>query len=97
MNRQKHRKSRPVIIAAGEALIDLVPFQNTDERHPLSALAPRPGGGPYNTAVALGRLGSPTAFLSRISTDAFGEALLDRLNASGVRRACGSLSVGLEA
>ena len=66
-------------------MIDLVPFQNTDERHPLSALAPRPGGGPYNTAVALGRLGSPTAFLSRISTDAFGEALLDRLNASGVR------------
>ncbi|MFF8815679.1 carbohydrate kinase family protein [Streptomyces pactum] len=47
-------------------------------------MLPRPGGGPYNTAVALGRLGSPTAFCSRISTDAFGEALLSGLRADGV-------------
>ncbi|MFD9907231.1 carbohydrate kinase [Streptomyces sp. NPDC059063] len=51
---------------------------------PLPALAPRLGGGPFNTAVALGRLGSPTAFCSRVSLDAFGEALLAGLRAAGV-------------
>lgn len=50
----------------------------------LPALLPRLGGGPYNTAMALGRLGSGTAFCSRVSTDAFGEALLAGLRADGV-------------
>ena len=69
-----------MIVVAGEALIDLVP-QGTGA---LADLKPALGGGPYNTAVALGRLGSPTAFCSRVSYDAFGEALLDRLRESGV-------------
>ncbi|SHI27961.1 carbohydrate kinase family protein [Streptomyces sp. 3214.6] len=69
-----------MIVVAGEALIDLVP-QGTGA---LAGLQPALGGGPYNTAVALGRLGSPTAFCSRTSRDAFGEALLGRLRESGV-------------
>ncbi|WP_406434552.1 carbohydrate kinase [Streptomyces sp. NBC_00631] len=69
-----------MIVVAGEALIDLVP-QSTGA---LAALQPALGGGPYNTAVALGRLGSPTAFCSRASDDPFGEALLDGLRRSGV-------------
>ncbi|MEU0737843.1 PfkB family carbohydrate kinase, partial [Streptomyces lavendulocolor] len=64
-----------MIVAAGESLIDLVP----EGAGPLSALVPRRGGGPYNTAVALGRLGAEAAFCSRVSTDAFGEVLLDGL------------------
>ncbi|MCM1972788.1 MULTISPECIES: carbohydrate kinase [unclassified Streptomyces] len=69
-----------MIVVAGEALIDLVP-QGTGA---LASLRPALGGGPYNTAVALGRLGSPTAFCSRTSLDAFGEALLDGLRQAGV-------------
>lgn len=69
-----------MIVVAGEALIDLVP-QGTGA---LAALQPALGGGPFNTAVALGRLGCPTAFCSRTSSDAFGEALLDRLREAGV-------------
>ncbi|MET9733706.1 carbohydrate kinase [Streptomyces sp. NPDC006458] len=69
-----------MIVVAGEALIDLVP-QGTGA---LAALRPALGGGPYNTAVALGRLGSPTAFCSRASQDVFGEALLDGLRTAGV-------------
>ncbi|MFF5404973.1 carbohydrate kinase [Streptomyces misionensis] len=69
-----------MIVVAGEALIDLVP----QGPGALAALKPAPGGGPYNTAVALGRLGSPTAFCSRTSCDAFGEALLDGLRRAGV-------------
>jgi fructokinase len=70
----------PEIVIAGEALIDLVPHGT----EPLADLSPRPGGGPYNTAVALGRLSTRTAFLSRISHDPYGEALLAGLRAAGV-------------
>ncbi|WP_328668462.1 carbohydrate kinase family protein [Streptomyces sp. NBC_00328] len=69
-----------MIVVAGEALIDLVPRDSGA----LAELLPRLGGGPYNTAVALGRLGSATAFCSRVSRDAFGEALLDGLVDAGV-------------
>ncbi|WP_432175820.1 carbohydrate kinase family protein [Streptomyces sp. Tue6028] len=69
-----------MIVVAGEALIDLVP----QGAGALVGLLPRLGGGPYNTAVALGRLGSPTAFCSRVSDDAFGEALLGGLREADV-------------
>jgi fructokinase len=72
-----------VIFVGGEALVDLVPAKSALDGEP-GALLPRLGGGPYNVAVAAGRLGAPTAFLSRISTDEFGEALVQRLHASNV-------------
>ncbi|MFJ3635866.1 carbohydrate kinase [Streptomyces sp. NPDC090112] len=68
-----------MIVVGGEALIDLVPLAQ-----PPGALLPRPGGGPYNTAVALGRLGAEVAFCSRVSADGFGEGLLAGLRAAGV-------------
>src|SRR5437762_9511253 len=42
-----------------------------------------PGGGPFNTARALARLGVPAAFLGRLSTDRFGRELSDLLVADG--------------
>ncbi|MFC4002182.1 carbohydrate kinase [Prauserella oleivorans] len=68
-----------MIVSGGEALVDLVPAESG-----MDLLAPRLGGGPYNVALAAARLGVPTAFLSRISTDRFGQALVDRLKASTV-------------
>ena len=65
-----------MIAVAGEALIDLVERDGT--------LHPLPGGGPFNTAVALGRLGVPAAFLGRLSYDEFGELLVGLLRESGV-------------
>ncbi|WP_326649192.1 MULTISPECIES: carbohydrate kinase [unclassified Streptomyces] len=70
-----------MIVVAGESLIDLVP-QGGGEALPV--LLPRLGGGPYNMAVALGRLGAPVTFCSRVSTDGFGEALLAGLHSAGV-------------
>ena len=67
-------------MVGGEALVDLVPV----EQRPLAPLAPRLGGGPYNVAVGLGRLGTPATMLTRLSTDSFGDALLARLRDSGV-------------
>ncbi|MFI7313514.1 carbohydrate kinase [Streptomyces hygroscopicus] len=75
-----------MIVVAGEALIDLVPERTSSAAagDRLPALRPARGGGPYNTALALGRLGSPTAFCSRVSTDGFGEALVAGLRKDGV-------------
>jgi fructokinase len=68
------------VVVGGEALVDLVPV----EQRPLAPLAPRLGGGPYNVAIGLGRLGTPATMLTRLSTDAFGDALLERLRDSDV-------------
>jgi fructokinase len=45
---------------------------------------PYPGGSPYNTAIAIGKLGVPAAFWGKFSTDFFGEAILKRLKANHV-------------
>jgi fructokinase len=75
-----------VIVVGGEALVDLVPGDPLDSTVDggLRALLPRLGGGPYNVALAAGRLGVPSAFLSRVSTDRFGDAMVERLHASAV-------------
>ncbi len=72
-----------MLCVGGEALVDLVPAPATGTGE-LGALLPLLGGGPYNVAVTLGRLGAPVGFLSRLSTDTFGDALLARLHLSGV-------------
>lgn len=66
-----------MIVVAGESLIDLLV-------RPDGTVLATPGGGPFNTARALARLGVPVAFLGRLSTDAFGRILRDRLVADGV-------------
>jgi fructokinase len=66
-----------VIAVIGEALIDLV----VDEA---GVVVARPGGGPFNTARTLGRLGVETTFLGRLSGDRFGRTLRERLSADGV-------------
>lgn len=66
-----------MIVVCGEALVDLV--FGADGR-----LTPVPGGGPFNTARTLARLGAPVSFLGRISTDAFGQWLASTLDGDGV-------------
>jgi fructokinase len=57
-----------MIVVAGESLIDLI--VGADGR--VEAI---PGGGPYNVARTLGRLGQSVSFLGRLSTDRFGSIL----------------------
>lgn len=70
-----------MILSCGEALIDMLPRMSQGGE---PAFAPYPGGAVMNTAIALGRLGVPSAFLSGISEDLFGEMLVAALAASGV-------------
>ena len=64
-------------MVAGEALIDLV-AAGGDE------LIGHTGGGPFNTARTIARLGQPVSFLGRVSTDSFGARLCEDLRADGV-------------
>jgi fructokinase len=66
-----------LIVVAGESLVDLLVRRD-------GSVTATPGGGPFNVARALGRLGVPVAFLGRLSTDAFGRTLQTRLVADGV-------------
>lgn len=70
-----------MILSCGEALIDMLPRTATTGE---AAFAPYAGGAVFNTAIALGRLGAPSAFFSGVSTDMLGEILADTLTASKV-------------
>lgn len=70
-----------MILSAGEALIDMLPRTATTGE---ACFAPYAGGAVFNTAIALGRLGAPSAFFSGVSTDMLGEILAETLAASKV-------------
>ncbi|HKX15909.1 MAG TPA: nucleoside/nucleotide kinase family protein [Propionibacteriaceae bacterium] len=72
----------PAVVVAGDALVDMTP--TTTIRGHL-AYEPHPGGSCLNVAVGLARLDVPTAFLARLSRDAFGDLLRAHLAASGVQ------------
>src|SRR3954447_14624202 len=74
---RRPRTMARMIVVAGEALIDLL----VDVDGAVRAI---PGGGPFNTARAIARLGGAVAFLGCLSDDRFGGTLRDALLADGV-------------
>jgi fructokinase len=68
-----------MILISGEALIDLIP--DPERAASYDAVL---GGSPYNVAIGLSRLGSRTAFVSRVSKDGNGDALAAGLAENGV-------------
>ena len=70
-----------MILSAGESLIDMLPRRSTLGE---ACFAPYAGGAVMNTAIALGRLGSQSAFLSGISNDLMGEVIKATLAESKV-------------
>jgi sugar/nucleoside kinase (ribokinase family) len=87
--------SGEVIAVAGEALVDLV-------LKPDGRTTPHLGGGPFNAARTLGRLGLGPTFIGRLGRDAYGDALgaawLAAWLSDGLRRAdLGNLEAATEA
>jgi fructokinase len=68
---------RAMIVVAGESLVDMVPSGP-------GGFAAHCGGGPFNTARTLARLGRRVGFLGAISDDALGRRLRQALEADGV-------------
>jgi fructokinase len=71
------------IAVIGEAVADAFLPTDQDGRGMLS-LEVHPGGSPVNTAVGLGRLGTPTTFLGRLATGPLGALIRDHLEQSKV-------------
>jgi fructokinase len=69
-----------MILVAGESLIDLIVG-------PDDGVHASPGGGPFNAARTIARLGQPTRFLGRFSADPFGQLLTGKLVQDGVELA----------
>jgi fructokinase len=65
------------IVVAGEALVDRM-------LGPDGRIVDLPGGGPFNAARTMARLGADVAFLGRLSSDPTGRRLRDALAADGV-------------
>ena len=66
-----------MILVAGESLIDLIVG-------PDDGVHASPGGGPFNAARTIARLGQPARFLGRFSADPFGQILKGKLAQDGV-------------
>jgi fructokinase len=66
-----------MIVSLGEALIDFVSQKDLE-------FIGFPGGSPYNTSVAIARMGIPCQYLGRVSTDLFGNQLMEYLEKNGV-------------
>lgn len=73
----------PDILVAGECVVDFIP----DQPGPLPTVERfhrRAGGAPANVAVRLADLGPAPWFWTRIGDDAFGEFLVETLDAAGL-------------
>jgi fructokinase len=66
-----------MIVVAGDALVDLIV-------RPEGSITAVPGGGPYNSARAVGRLGVPVSWIGGLSSDRFGRDLEAGLADAGV-------------
>ncbi|MGA9434175.1 MAG: carbohydrate kinase [Roseobacter sp.] len=70
-----------MILCCGEALIDMIPSPTGSGQ---DGFVPHSGGAIFNTAIALGRLGVSTGFVTGLSTDLFGAQLAADLEKSHV-------------
>lgn len=86
-----------MIICIGESLIDFVPQEGAPgdgagevPRSVASGIAlpryqPVAGGCPYNCSISAARLGADVAFAGTVSTDFFGDQIVERLQANRVK------------
>ena len=65
----------PAIVCLGEVLIDFVPFEVSLPIEQATSFHRSAGGAPANVAVALSRLGVPSAFIGKLGGDPFGRFL----------------------
>lgn len=75
---------RYVVVAFGEALVDLIAPDASESLFTAPAFHPQPGGAPANVAVGVARLGAPAAFIGKVGADDFGAGLRQLFAAESV-------------
>jgi fructokinase len=83
---EKVTAAEPTVLCVGEILIDAIETRDAQgaAAGPPELLA---GGAPANVAIALRKLGVPSAFVGCVGADAVGDDLIARLRAAGVNLA----------
>ena len=81
--RDTNSSSQPVL-SIGETLIDIIATDSASSLVEARDFVARAGGAPANVAVALARLGIPSAFCGVVGADPFGERLIAELRAECV-------------
>jgi fructokinase len=71
-------------VCQGELLLDFVAVGADRSIEAATTFQKAPGGAPANVAVGASRLGTPSAFIGKVSDDAFGRFLRGTLVAEGV-------------
>jgi fructokinase len=79
-----------MILSTGEALFDMI------QQPGVTAIEPVIGGSTLNVALGLARLGRPTAYLTKLSTDYFGEQLHSFLVREGISTAYVPRAAGMQ-
>jgi fructokinase len=74
----------PSVLCLGEVLIDIIVADGATSLEDARMLTARPGGAPANVAVALSRIGVPSAFCGAVGDDPFGRRLQAVLGENGV-------------
>ena len=73
-----------MVTCVGESLIDFVPEGTTKNSFGLPIWKPVAGGSPFNCAIAAARLGAEVQFVGTVSTDMFGDHIMERLRTEHV-------------
>jgi fructokinase len=73
------------ILVGGEALYDFISTEPGKGLGDSTTFEKRPGGSPFNIAVAAARMGAPVAFIGKFGVDQFGKALVRFLQGEAIR------------
>lgn len=74
----------PPVLSLGEILIDFIATEQVTSLADADTFVARNGGAPANVAVALARLGVPSAYCGVVGADAFGDRLVKGLESEHV-------------
>ncbi|PDV97663.1 carbohydrate kinase family protein [Candidatus Chloroploca asiatica] len=69
------------LVCLGEILVDFLPLERDGT---ITGFSLHSGGGPFNVAVGLARMGVPTAFVSKVGNDYFGRRLRSHVREEGI-------------
>lgn len=73
-----------MLFTMGEMLIDFIALQKKSDLKEVTTFEKAPGGAPANVAVAVSKCGVPSAVITQLGQDAFGDYLIDVLHENGV-------------
>ncbi|MBI5974826.1 carbohydrate kinase family protein [Staphylococcus canis] len=72
------------LYAIGEALIDFIPTTRDVALKDVKGFEPQVGGAPTNVASRVAKLGAPSALITQLGQDAFGDRILETLEHESV-------------